>query len=290
MTLVRTALVAAGLAIGWTAPAGAQSHDHSKHTGGPQKQEAPAPATDKPAGDGKALPPFIPPITDADRKAAFPDVKGHELHDQQINSFVLFDQLEWQAGRGANALNWDTTAWVGKDLDRLWVRTEGEIQDGDLTEAEAHVLYGRSVARWWDVVGGVRQDFRPGEGRTWAAFGLQGLAPYKFEVALTGYVGEGGRTAARLEGEYELLITNRLIAQPLVEAEFYGKDDPLRELGAGLSSIDAGLRLRYEFRREFAPYIGFVWNRKFGGTADHARDHGDSISSTRFVTGLRLWF
>lgn len=236
------------------------------------------------------LPPFIPVLTDADREAAFPRLGGHAVHDQSINTFVLFDQLEWQTGGGDSVLNVDTKGWVGRDINRLWFRAEGEWERANLEHAEAHVLYGRAIARWWEVVGGVRQDVGPGPDRTWAAIGVQGLAPYWFEVEATAYVGSGGRTHVRLETEYELLVTNRLVLQPLAEVEIYGKSDPERRLGAGLSSADIGLRMRYEFRREFAPYVGVTWNHKFFDTADFAREDGGSVRSTRLALGARLWF
>lgn len=234
------------------------------------------------------LPPTIPAVTDADRKAAFPDVQGHTVHDRSINYFVLFDQLEWQAGQGGG-LSWDNRGWIGKDRNRLWFRTEGATGGDRVEEAQGHALYGRAIARWWDVVAGVRQDLRPGSAQTWAAVGLQGLAPYWFEVQATAYIGGSGRTHVRVETEYELLVTNRLILQPLVEVDVHGKADPSRGIAAGLSSIDAGLRLRYEFRREFAPYLGVVWNRRFLNTAVHARASDREGSGVRLAMGLRLW-
>jgi copper resistance protein B len=139
-------------------------------------------------------------------------------------------------------------------------------------------------------VAGVRQDFEPGPSRTWAAVGIQGLAPYWFEVELTGYIGASGRTHLRGEVEYELLLTNRLVLQPLVEVELFGKSDPERGIGAGFSTTDVGFRLRYEFKRDFAPYIGVTWNNKWGQTADFAKTAGEDTGGARFVTGLRLWF
>jgi len=277
-TIAFTLIVALSAAAG---PAAA-----GQHAGHAQEKPKPAPS-EKPA---EALPPFIPPITDDDRKAAFPNVEGHAVHDNAVNYFVLFDQLEWQAGNGVSGVNVDTTGWVGRDQDRLWFRAEGDSDDGRVSGAEAHVLYGRQFARWWDVVAGVRQDFNPGPGRTWAAVGVQGLAPYWFEVEATFFVGESGRTHARFDVEYELLLTNRLVLQPLVEVEVYGKPDPERGIGAGLSTIDSGLRVRYEIRRELAPYIGVTWNRKFGKTAELADRAGEDASGARVVAGLRLWF
>jgi copper resistance protein B len=248
-----------------------------------------------PAGEDHAqhqpstLPSFVPPVTDEDRKAAFPDVTGHPAHDNAIHAYVLADQLEWQDGSGAGVFAWDAKGWIGRDLDRVWFRTEGAAEDGRLGEAEAHVLYGRAVTRWWDVVLGVRQDVRPGPARTWAAIGLQGLAPYWFDVEATAYVGEGGRTQLRLEVEYDLLLTNRLIVQPVVELQIHGKADPDRGVGAGLSSSDVGVRLRYEIRREFAPYLGVTWGRLYLGTADAARAAGEDVAGRQIVVGVRVW-
>jgi copper resistance protein B len=236
------------------------------------------------------LPAFIPPVTDEDRKAAFPDVRGHAVHDRAVNYFVLFDGLEWQSASEGAAFNVDTEGWIGRDRDRLWVRAQADAMDGDVGHAQAHMLYGRQISRWWDVVGGVSQDFRPAPGGTWAAVGVQGLAPYWFEVQATAYVGASGRTRARLEVEYELLLTNRLIVQPLVEVEIVGKSDPARGVGAGVSTTEAGFRVRYELRREIAPYVGLVWSTKWGRTADLARAAGEDTAAARFVTGLRLWF
>jgi copper resistance protein B len=232
----------------------------------------------------------IPELTDEDRKAAFPEgLHGHATHDRAIHYFVLFDRLEWQGGAG-NAAGWNTKAWIGGDIDRLWLRTEGEAHEGRLQSASVHALWGRAIAPWWDVVAGVRQDVRPGDPQTWAAVGIQGLAPYWFEVEATGYVGASGRTAATLEVEYELLFTNRLILQPLVEMEFHGKSDPERGIGRGLSSLETGLRLRYEIRRELAPYIGVTWDRRLFGTADLAREHGERASAARVAFGVRTWW
>lgn len=232
----------------------------------------------------------IPPITDADRQAAFPDVAGHAVHDRAVNSYFLFNRLEaWDADPGT-AYAWEGQGWIGGDINRLWLRSEGERVDGETESADLEVLYGRGIARWWDLVAGVRHDFKPGESQSFAAIGVVGLAPQKFEVEATAYIGERGQTAARFEAEYELLLTNRLILQPLVEVNVFGKNDPARGIGSGLSSVEAGLRLRYEFTRKFAPYIGVVRERAFGNTADLRRDEGEDIDDTRVVFGLRTWF
>lgn len=226
--------------------------------------------------------------------AAFPDLGDRDirrtLHDDPFVSFVLFDRVEVQDADGGDVLAWDAKAWAGRDLDKLWIRTEGERRSGATEHSDLELLYGRAFSPWWDWVAGVRHDFAPGRSQTWAAFGIQGLAPYRFEVEATGYVGEGGRTAARLEVEYDLLMTNRLVLQPLLGLEWHGRDDPPRGVGSGLGTVEAGLRLRYEIRREVAPYVGLVRLRKVGGTADFARAAGHAARETRAVAGIRVWF
>lgn len=232
----------------------------------------------------------IPVLTDADRAAVYNAPGGHRVHDSGINSLLLINQLEWQGGEGEGALNWDIKGWVGGDIDRLWLRSEGERSAGRTESAEVQALWGHAISPWWDLVGGVRQDFKPGDGQTWAAFGAQGMALYNFEAEATVFVGEAGRTAARLEGDYDILLTNRLILQPTAELNFYGRNDPQRGVGSGLSDSELGLRLRYEVRREFAPYVGVTWNRSYGQTAQYARDDGEDTNQVRWVVGVRLWF
>ncbi|WP_027079886.1 copper resistance protein B [Luteimonas mephitis] len=232
----------------------------------------------------------IPPVTPADRAAAFPGGAGHAVHDKGIHSYALLDRLEtWDADE-SGAVAWEALGWVGTDLDRLWVRSEGEAIDGDVESGDVEVLYGRAIARWWDAVVGVRHDFGEGPSQTLAAIGVMGLAPYKFEVDATAYVGQGGQTGLSVAAEYETLFTNRLIGQWLVEAEAWGEDDPQRGIGSGLSTLEAGFRLRYEFHRQFAPYIGVTWERAYGGTADLRRADGEDIDDTRVVAGVRIWF
>ena len=232
----------------------------------------------------------IPPLTDADRAAVYNAPGGHEVHDSALNSFFIFEKLEWQDADDGSALNWEAQGWIGGDVDRLWLRTEGERTNGKTEEAEVQALWGHAISPWWDVVGGVRQDFKPGDPQTWAAFGIQGMALYNFEAQATAYLGEGGQTAARLEGDYDILLTNKLILQPTAEFNFYGKNDPQRGVGSGLSESEVGLRLRYEVRPQFAPYVGVTWNRAYGKTADYARDEGEDNNEARLVLGVRVWF
>jgi copper resistance protein B len=245
-------------------------------------------------GDGQAHAPTpatpIPALTDADRAAAFPTLNRHMEHASTVNSYLLFDRLEaWDEDSGTGQA-WAAKGWIGTDIDRLWLRTEGERAGGQTHAADLEVLYGRSVSAWWDVVAGVRHDFAPGDSRTWAAFGVQGLAPYLFELEVTGYLGESGHTALVAEVEYELLLTNRLILQPVLEATLHGNEDAARGVGKGLSSAGAGLRLRYEINRHFAPYVGVVHERAFGDTAGLRRAADEPARDSRVVAGLRIWF
>lgn len=298
----RLCLLAAAIALSVHAfPVLAQAMNHSKMLLPATATSAKKPAAKKPtdhAGMGHEMPvaaptePLlpIPALSAADRVAAFPDVEAHATHDDTTHSYWLLDRLEaWDADAGTG-VGWEALSWVGTDLNRLWLRSEGERVGSNLESADIEVLYGRSVSRWWDVVAGVRHDFGEGPSQSFAAFGVMGLSPYKFEIDATAYIGQSGQTAARLEAEYDTLLTNRLILQWQAEVEFHGKDDALRGIGSGLSTFEAGLRLRYEFTRKFAPYIGVVWERAFGGTADLRRERFDDITDTRLVAGVRIWF
>lgn len=232
----------------------------------------------------------VPALTDADRVAAFPPgLHGHATHDRRIHAYALVDRLEWQDADGG-ALAWEGVAWIGGDIHRLWLRSEGEAVDGAVEDAHLDLLYGRSLTPWWDVVAGLRQEVGEGPSRTWAAIGVQGLAPWKFEVEATLYIGASGRTAASLEAEYDTLLGNRLILQWRAGVELQGRDDPARGLASGASGAEAGARLRYEVSRRFAPYVGLEWHRALGGTADLHRAQGDAVEDTRVVAGLRFWF
>ncbi|GGD53027.1 hypothetical protein GCM10007235_26550 [Pseudoxanthomonas indica] len=211
-------------------------------------------------------------------------------HAPSINSFVLIDRLEGWRRDGQEGQAWEAQAWVGSDLNRLWLRTEGERTAGHTEAAQMELLYGRSVSPWWDVVAGIRHDTRPEQARSWAALGVQGLAPYKFEMAATAYLAEDGQVAATVEAEYELLLTNRLILQPRVEARLNACERVEFGEGSGLTSVEAGLRLRYEVTRRFAPYVGISHGRRFGDSARWAEAAGEHARDTHFLVGLRLWF
>jgi copper resistance protein B len=271
IVFILVALANAGAAVAQHAPGAHRHADHPGHT--PDSQPSP-----------------VPPLTDRDRSAVYLSEAGHTVHDNAIVSFWLLDQLEWRDADDGEAVSWNATGWIGNDIDRLWWRTEGERSDGVTETAELQLLWGHAIGPWWEFVAGLRQDFKPGSPQTWGAIGVQGMALYNFEAEATLYVGEGGQTAARLEGGYDILLTNRLILQPAVEVNLHGRDDPQRSIGSGLGEVEIGLRLRYEIRRELAPYIGLRWTRHYGETADLARAAGGSVEDTELVIGIRAWY
>ena len=212
------------------------------------------------------------------------------LMDRHNFSSLLVDNLEAMRTKEKTSVEYDLQAWYGRTYDRAVLKAEGEVDDGRFEEVRTELLWGHAVSVFWDTQLGVRYDSGEGPNRSWLAFGVQGLAPYWFNVDVTAYVGEVGRSALRLDAEYDLLLTQKLILQPKVETNIYGKSDTAHGLGSGLSDVSMALRLRYEMRREFAPYIGVEWAGKFGGTADYARDAGQETTEVRAVAGVRFWF
>lgn len=210
--------------------------------------------------------------------------------DDPVLVMGILDQLEMRDAFGDNELSWTGQGWIGRDLKKLWFKTEGERAGGSTGEIEVQFLYSKAIARYWEFQVGLRHDFKPSPSQSWAVIGVQGLAPYFFETEAALFIGDSGNTALRLETEYELLLTQRLILTPEIEVNFYGKNDLEVGVGSGLSDVEVGLRLRYEIRREFAPYIGVNWLKLFGNTADYARSVGDDPSEAQLVVGLRGWF
>lgn len=213
------------------------------------------------------------------------------MGDSHNFGFFLADRFEAVRTEENSSAAYDLQGWYGRVYDRAVMKAEGEIDNGSIRDAHTELLWGHAIATLWDSQLGVRYD-SGGESsnQTWLALGVQGLAPYWFELDATAYVGKQGHTALTFEAEYELLLTQKWILQPRVEADFYGKDDSQRRQGSGLSELSAGIRLRYEIRREFAPYIGVEWSGKFGGTADYARADGLNTEDTRAVAGIRFWY
>lgn len=211
-------------------------------------------------------------------------------HAPEINRYLAFERLEAWNSNDANGQSWEVEGWLGSDLRRLWLRSEGRRSEGATHAANVELLYGRSVTPWWDLVAGVRHDFAPGRSQTRAAFGLQGLAPYGIELEATAHVGGSSRATLVVEAGYELLLTNRLVLEPVIEATFAASGDAPRGLGQGLSTVETGLRLRYEIDRRFAPYAGVVHDRAYGDTARLHRAEGTPTRDTRLVAGFRIWF
>ena len=211
-------------------------------------------------------------------------------NDDPLLTKVMIDQLEVRGGDSPNPVVLDGQAWIGHDLNKLWIKADASHVDGNTEEAEVQALYSKAVAPFWDLQVGARRDIKPSPSRNWLVLGAQGLAPYFFDVETAFFVGESGRTALRFKADYEMLFTQHLILTPEMTVNLYGKNDPETATGAGLSDSEIGLRLRYEIRREIAPYIGVNWTRKYGNSADFARADGEHTGEARWVAGFRFWF
>src|ERR1700758_2320516 len=207
--------------------------------------------------------------------------------DQEVLAHAIFSQLEGRANASNTEFRWEGQGWVGTDYDKLWIKSEGTVSKGAVDDGQQEFLYSRAVTTYFDLQGGLRSDIDSRPPRNWAAFGIQGLAPYFFDLELTGFVSGEGHLAAKLEASYDLLLTQRLILQPQIELNVYSKGDSARLVGAGFSDIDTGLRLRYEISRKFAPYIGVAYQGTFGQTADFSRRSAESAGNVRFVFGVR---
>lgn len=261
------------------------------HTG--HLMTGPAKAADLPVGSAAAPPPPTDRLADKvwdvramDRARAILRTE----HGGMTHWSLLLDRAEVRGG--SDEMAWQGEYRFGGDVNRLVVKSEGEAETGgDVHSAEVQALWSRALGPYFDVQAGVRQDFEPRPRRTYAALGVEGLAPYWFEVGGTLFLSDEGDLSARVEGSYDLRLTNRLILQPAVEANLAASDDPATGAGSGLSDVELGLRLRYDLGlRNVAPYVGVEWERKFGDTADYARAEGEHVEDTRLVAGLRLFF
>lgn len=209
----------------------------------------------------------------------------------QYNWFIMADRFEAQVLDDEEVLVFDGQGWYGGDINKLWVKSEGDysLDGNEIEDAELQVLWSRAVSTFFDVQTGIRYDIEP-DGLAHGVVGVQGLAPYWFEVDAAAFLSEKGDVTARIEAEYDMLFTQRLVLQPRVELELSAQDIPEREIGSGVTGLDVGLRLRYEVKREFAPYVGVEWQSAFGDTADFIEAEGGSKDQTIFVLGLRAWF
>ena len=206
-------------------------------------------------------------------------------------SMILFDLAEFQARPGGNGYRWESDAWFGGDIDRLQIKTEGEGSFGKpIEDFEVQALYSRAISPFWNAHIGLRHDIVPNPSRTYAVVGVEGMAPYWLHATGQLFVSDKGDVRVRLEGSYDARITQRLIFQPRFELNLSAQDMPAIGVGSGLTSFEVGARLRYEFRREFAPYIGVEWSGKTGDTAHYARLVGDKPNAVNLVAGIRFWF
>lgn len=243
-------------------------------------EPAPAPPTDYAAEQ------FYDPSVMAPSRAQLRQEHG----GTRVSKFMV-DLGEWQFRDGADGYRWDAEAWYGGDINRLVIRTEGEGETGfGIESGDVEALYSRAISPYFDLQAGIRQDVQRGARRTYATVGFEGVAPYWFDTEGALFLSDEGDLLGRLEGSYDLRLTQRWILQPRAEVNLSSEDIPEMGIGSGVSTVELGLRLRYEVRREFAPYIGVSFDRKLGATADFARAIGEDDEATSLVVGVRTWF
>lgn len=282
------------------APAMPPGHDMSQMPGtaAPPGQQMPgreaAAGTNLPAGN--AAPPPVPADHAADTVYGTPAMAEGRHHLQKFHGGqkllrVLFNVADYQIRNGRDAIEWDAKAWYGGDIDRLWVKTEGESEISRAVErAEVQLLYGRAINPYFDIQAGIRYDFKPNPSRVYATLGVEGLAPSFFDVEGILFLSNKGELLARAEGYYDQRITQRLILQPRAELNFAAQNSRQIGVGRGLSDAEIGLRLRYDFRREFAPYVGAQYRRAFGRTRNYLSAEGEDPDGWSLLTGVRFWF
>ena len=274
-------------------PAPAASDPHAGHNMNAMPGGAPA-GTDLPAGS--APPPPVPTDHAADAVYGLSGMAmgRHHLkegHGGQKFSQIMFNIAEAQFRNGRDGFEWDGEGWYGGDVDRLSIKSEGEGAFGrSIERAEVQALYSRAVGPYFNLQGGVRYDFKPNPSRAYAVIGFEGLAPNFFDVEGALFLSNKGELMARAEGYYDQRITQRLILQPRAEVNFAAQNSRELAIGAGLSDAEIGLRLRYDIRREFAPYIGVQYRQAFGKTRRYLRDEGEDAGGWSLLTGVRMWF
>ena len=263
--------------------------DEEASVGGNEKNEFPEDyrdvETDPTPGEG------IQKYAEDAEEGAARNFGRQPVHDNEIFYTLMGDRLEYRLDDEAESWLWELEAWIGDDYNKLYLESEGVwLPEGnDFEGAEVELFYGRNISSFWDLKAGVRHDLEPDPERTFGAIGLEGMAPYLFEMEATAYVSEDGDVSAVLEGEYDLMLTQRLVFQPRFETSAAWHEVEEYGVGHGVNKVELGGRLRYEFMREFAPYVGFSWERKLGETADMAEEEGEDIEAVRFVAGLRFW-
>ena len=212
------------------------------------------------------------------------------MEDDPVLSMLKVDQLEARDTDDGTVTAWEGHLWIGKDLNKLWIKSEGERSSEGTESAEVQLLYSRAIDANWDLQLGYRHDADPDPERNWAVIGFNGVSPYWFEIDTALFVEEDGQESLRFEAEYEFMLTQKWVLSPEVEVNWFSEDDDDLGIGSGLADIEMGLRLRYEIRREFAPYVGVHYERLLGDTEDIADAAGEDTSETQLVAGLRFWF
>lgn len=272
---------------------------HESHEAAETSSETTQQAADPRAPhDTSPAPPaaFLGPAHAADalfdpRKMAEAREQLRAEHGVPKSWLILADRFEARVGDGEENYLWDVQGWYGGDINKLWLKSEGEGDLGDDPDnAEFQALFSRAIAPFFDIQAGIRHDFRPDPERSHLVVGLQGLMPYFFEIDAAAFLSDEGDLTGRLEGEYDLQVNQRLILQPRLELNIAAQDIPELGIGSGVTSIEAGFRLRYEVRREIAPYVGITWERKLGDTGDAALAAGEDRGGWQAVAGVRAWF
>lgn len=237
------------------------------------------------AASASAGQPATPPGEPA---AAGEAMGGMGMHAERTYSFTRA-QIDFSRPNGRDAANWDVEGWLGGDRHKFWYKSEGETQGPRVEQAELQALYSRNLWTYFDVQGGVRYDFAP-DRRGYAVIGIQGLSPYLFNSELHAFIGFRGDVSIRARQSFDLLMTNRLIVQPMLETDFYLNDARDRRVGSGFSIVEAGVQARYEVSRKFAPYVAAVYERKLGRSARFAREADENVGGWTGRVGVRTWF
>ena len=254
-------------------------------------------------GPGKASeaePLAVPAPTDQET-TALPNLKDRSgwpqpTADSANYSYLASELLEYRESRAAGAIRWDIYGWYGGDVNRLWVKTEGlqDVSGPRGGEQEGQLLYGRLISPFFDFQAGLRFANRSGPGtnqsRIYAAIGVQGIAPYRYSLEPTLFISQDGKMSMRATATYDQQLTQRLILQPRLEFDAAVQKDRSFGVGSGLNKTELGLRLRYEVKREFAPYMGMSWTQSYGSTKRMAREDGEDTSLVSIVAGIRMWF
>ncbi|GAC1575551.1 MAG: copper resistance protein B [Sphingomicrobium sp.] len=253
-----------------------------------------ASGTSLPAGN--APPPPVPSDRAADQvygPAAMAMGLHHlrEFHGGQKMSQLLINIAEYHFTRGRDGYQWVGQGWYGGDINRLWIKSQGDGElRRDVSRGEVQGLFSHAIGPYFNLQGGARYDFKPNPSRTFATIGIEGLAPNFFDVEAALFLSSKGELMARVEASYDQRITQRLILQPRIEVNGAAQSSRAIGVGSGLSDVEAGLRLRYDIRREFAPYLGIQYKRAFGATGRYLSDAGERRGGWSFLTGVRTWF